>query len=254
MFYERHIEELDANLQPLLHDEFFFVNVGANDGIMNDPIYPFIEKYGWRGIAIEPVPHVFEQLAANYRDLEGVALERVAIADRPRPFWYVRPGSGSAEFAVQQIGSLKEEYVRDSLLRLRMVPNVGPTYVGDTAPIHDDTDNQGPLVVDGVETFVEQLDVDCVPFNELMERHGVDHVDFLNIDAEGCDFEILQSIDFTRFAPVLLCIELAALSDQELAGLDEMINRFGYETLQNLGIHSRIYQRVDLEASRKPPV
>ncbi len=254
MFYERHIEELDANLQPLLHDAFFFVNVGANDGILNDPIHPFIAKYGWRGIAIEPVPHVFEQLVANYRDLTGVVLERVAIADRPRPFWYVRPGSGSAEFAVQQIGSLKEEYVRDALLRLRMVPNVGPTYVGNTAPIQDGTDNQGPLVADGVEKFVEQLDVDCVPFNELMERHGVDHVDFLNIDAEGCDFEILQSIDFTRFAPGLLCIELAALSDQELAGLDEMINRFGYKPLQNLGIHSRIYQRVDLEASHERPV
>jgi hypothetical protein len=31
----------------LKNDDFFFVQIGAFDGISFDPIYPFIRKYGW---------------------------------------------------------------------------------------------------------------------------------------------------------------------------------------------------------------
>ncbi len=243
MFYQHHLRELDANLQPLLHEEFFFVNIGANDGILNDPIYPFVAKYGWLGIAVEPVPHVFAQLELNYRDLPGVVLEQVAVSDTTRPFWYVEQGSGSAEFAVQQIGSLKEEYVIDSLRRLRFVPNQGPVYGGDPPVATTETDHPEPLVAEGVESFVQRLDIECVPFNDLMARHDVDHIDFLNIDAEGCDFEILRSIDFERYGPRLLCIELAALSEGELKALSRLLDDHGYNSLQDFGIHSRIYTR-----------
>ena len=58
---------------------FFFVNIGANDGVENDPIHPFLEEYGWAGVAVEPDPDVFATLQANYRKFPGVALERALI-------------------------------------------------------------------------------------------------------------------------------------------------------------------------------
>jgi hypothetical protein len=33
-------------------------------------------------------------------------------------------------------------------------------------------------------------------------------IDFLNIDAEGHDFEVLESLDFNRYSPKVICIEL----------------------------------------------
>ena len=47
-------------------DDFFFIQVGANDGLMCDPIRQFIVKHSWGGILVEPVPDYFELLKKNY--------------------------------------------------------------------------------------------------------------------------------------------------------------------------------------------
>ena len=33
-----------------------FLEIGANDGVANDPIYPFVSRFGWTGIMVEPLP------------------------------------------------------------------------------------------------------------------------------------------------------------------------------------------------------
>ena len=242
MYFQQHMRKLDKRLQPFLRPDFFFVNVGANDGVINDPIYPFIAKYGWRGIAVEPVPHVFERLRVNYRAFPDVVLEQVAISEQTRPIWFVRPGSGSAEYAVQQIGSLDAANVHERLTCLRQVPNQGPTYAeGLDAPLVHDTHFEEALVTPDVAEYVDRADVECISFNALMERHEVDHVDFLNIDTEGCDWEVLRSVDFDRYRPELLCVEVTALADGETDELNALIEDQEYAYLQHVGIHSRIY-------------
>jgi hypothetical protein len=49
-----------------------------------------------------------------------------------------------------------------------------------------------------------------------MDRHGVDHIDYLNVDVEGCDWEIIRSIDFDRFRPSC-CVEVTALNVENTA-------------------------------------
>ena len=34
------------------------------------------------------------------------------------------------------------------------------------------------------------------------------HIDFLSVDAEGKDFEVIQSLDFERYSPKFICIEI----------------------------------------------
>ena len=41
---------------------FFFVQVGANDGVNHDPIFHHVRKYNWKGLLIEPIPDIFEKL------------------------------------------------------------------------------------------------------------------------------------------------------------------------------------------------
>ena len=40
----------------------YFINIGANDGVFIDPIYPFIRDFGWRGLMVEPIPEAFAAL------------------------------------------------------------------------------------------------------------------------------------------------------------------------------------------------
>jgi|SRR5438034_11665604 len=36
--------------------ELTFIQIGTFDGITKDPLYKYIERYGWRGIMVEPQP------------------------------------------------------------------------------------------------------------------------------------------------------------------------------------------------------
>src|SRR3984885_2643342 len=69
-----------------------FVKIGANDGVSGDPISDILlANANWRGLLIEPVPHCFDRLKANFHDAHRFCLEQVAIgatAGQAR-FYYV---------------------------------------------------------------------------------------------------------------------------------------------------------------------
>lgn len=55
---------------------------------------------------------------------------------------------------------------------------------------------------------VESVPIKCMPLNDVFERYCRDrHVDLLNIDCEGRDLQVVQSLDWRRYRPTLLIIE-----------------------------------------------
>ena len=67
--------------------------------------------------------------------------------------------------------------------------------------------------------------------------------DFLNIDLEGHDYEILQTIDLRKFNPKLICIEiLENCSDKE--NIFDFLKQFNYSFIKNLG-PSYFFRKVD---------
>ena len=78
---------------------FFFIQVGANDGITVDPIHKYIIEYHWNGILIEPQPGVFDQLkqdvseraAVDFRERGDRRTERDDVSLLPgREYGYTR--------------------------------------------------------------------------------------------------------------------------------------------------------------------
>src|SRR5438046_1263614 len=55
--------------------ELTFIQVGASDGMMNDPIREFVVSGRWRGLLVEPVPHSYKQLVHNYSHVRGGRLK-----------------------------------------------------------------------------------------------------------------------------------------------------------------------------------
>jgi hypothetical protein len=53
------------------------------------------------------------------------------------------------------------------------------------------------------------------PFKQLLEKHQISEVDFLQIDAEGYDFELLKSIDFSTTRPRFVNYERVLLQGSE---------------------------------------
>src|SRR5262245_5503710 len=181
--------------------DFVFVNIGANDGVSNDPIYPFLCDYRWRGIAVEPREPVFAELERNYARFPGVALERAAIAPEPRPFYHIPAAAGFERTWTKQVGTLDPRFLEKTIRLMRTFEFEGP-------------------VPAGLEEAVVRIDVPCLTFDQLMAKHGARRVDFINIDAEGVDYEIACAIDLARWRPGLLCIETADMKDAQRGDLE----------------------------------
>lgn len=63
-------------------EPFFFVQVGANDGVWDDPLHDLVLEFHLSGLLIEPLPDIFDKLKHNYRDQPQLLFENVAILSR----------------------------------------------------------------------------------------------------------------------------------------------------------------------------
>src|SRR5262249_2486049 len=132
----------------------------------NDPIYPFLCEHGWRGIAVEPLEPIFAQLERNYHRFPRVARERAAVAPEPRPFYYIPTTAGYERTWTRQVGALDPGFLPRTIDLMR-------TY-----------QFEGPVPAE-LERSIARIEVPCLTFAALMEKHRVKRVDFINIDAEG---------------------------------------------------------------------
>jgi FkbM family methyltransferase len=69
---------------------FYFVQVGANDGVRDDDIRVYVERYKWDGVLVEPLVDVFERLKGNYEGVGGaLKFVNAAVVEKPGPvdFW-----------------------------------------------------------------------------------------------------------------------------------------------------------------------
>lgn len=247
--YPQQIEKLDELIAPFLHPDFFFLNIGACDGVMGDPVYPLVRKYHWRGIAVEPVPYNFERLRRNYEDEPQVIVENAAISTQPQTFWYVEEGSNSLPHIVSQIGSLNREHVLRNIGRIKMMASSGPLrsrkphFMPEYPPVDlsDRGDDYQINIDPEVESFLKGIDIPCFTFPELLEKHDVSSVDYLNIDAEGADYEIFSMIDFDVIRPSVICIETSSFDDDVSSSLESDLERENYKFARRYGLFSKVY-------------
>lgn len=190
--------------------EAVFVQIGSNDGEQLDPLRPHILRRRWRGVMVEPVPHVFARLRSNYGHLtDRVALENVAIADcvGELPFHHLAP------VADHEVEGLPRWYDALGSFRREIVLK------------HD-------AFIPDIEDRMVTTPVPCIRFDGLCDRHRLDRVDLLHIDTEGYDFELLKSIDWLRYRPVLVIYEHLHLTPTERRDCLQLMADAGYGALE----------------------
>jgi len=192
---------LMAQRQPSLS----FIQVGANDGVYVDPLRSYVQRFGWRGILVEPQPDVFDRLVENYRDQgDRLIFENVAIAPRDREVVLYR---------VPGLTAVAGERMLDSL----SVTSAHPQVVA----------RQGGVAAQELERVV----VPALRLDELIERHGFADLDLLQIDCEGYDGEVLQAIDLQRHRPRLIQFEHGHMARPDLVALERRLAGHHYRLL-----------------------
>lgn len=172
--------------------DFFFVQIGANDGRSQDPIHRLVKAGNWAGILIEPVPQAFESLKHNYADQrDRLTFVNAAIADRD--------GEVTMFVPVTSNGDLNRYSHLASLTRR----------------------------VQSLDS--REISVRSMRFETLLEKHQVSRIDLLIVDTEGYDFEILKMVDFGTIRPRYVQFEQSHLSPLARFRVRALLRGEGYK-------------------------
>jgi FkbM family methyltransferase len=191
-------------LQFVTVPDFLFVQIGAYDGVSNDPLHDLVVRHGLSGILVEPQREAFERLQRNYAGCPQLEFVNAAIAwhDGETDLYRVRPRPGLPAWAPQAASMNPRSFGR----------------ILGTRPMADS---------------LERERVRAIRLDTLLHRHGVEHLDLLQIDTEGFDYDVIKMIPFERLTPHIIQYEhkhLAA-SDQRACAF-ELIER-GYRLGRN---------------------
>jgi FkbM family methyltransferase len=201
-FYRNDVERMLHALAGSRAD-VFFIQIGACDGVTDDELRCFVLRHRWRGILVEPLPHLFEELERTYRDARGVTLENVAIAreEGVRDFYFVRPGPEDVFADLHKVLAS---------FRLDVFRNFGH-------------------LLPGWEQRLQVQPIRSITFDTLCSSHDLERVDLLQVDTEGCDAEILQSIDFEGWRPTLVVYEHRHLDASDRKACERLLAGQRYE-------------------------
>lgn len=180
-----------------------FVDVGGYDGITGSNTLFFELFRGWRGLLIEPVAERLAQ-AGTLRRCRCVGCA-VAGREGPREFLQVEGG-------YTQMSGLVDRYDADLLQTLR-----------------DNPAHRERLVT-----------VEARPLAAVLQDAGLARIDYLSLDVEGAEEEILEAFPFDRF-------EIAAWSIENpdgKPGIGRRMAAAGYTLVEYIGV-DEIYARRD---------
>jgi hypothetical protein len=95
--------------------------------------------------------------------------------------------------------------------------------------------------------------IPVVTTHDIFRDHFGDSApDFLTIDVEGLDFEILDSIDFDKYRPVVVCVETLTFSEnkseQKLPETIELLKSAGYMVYADTYINTIFVDRRKWQA------
>lgn len=178
-----------------------FVQIGANDGLHGDPLYPFVARYEWTGVMVEPVPATFAALQRRHGGNPRIRLVQAAVDAQPgrRVIYSVDDPHAKLPGFVHAIAS----FHRDHLLSFSQ------------------------LVPDIARHIVEQ-EVPCQTLAQILADAGFDQLDILQIDTEGHDDVVLAQVDLAQVRPRVIQFEHTHLPSPRLVDCLLRLREAGY--------------------------
>ena len=175
-----------------------FVDIGANDGVTISNTLYFEKELGWSGLAIEPMPDAYTRLKTN-RHCHTL---NACITDR----------EGRAEFLeitgrAAMLSGLVAKYDQQHLRRIdRTIKRLG-----------------------GSRKITQ---VECLRFHTAMARYNINRIDFLSLDTEGGELDILKDIDFKALPVRTISVE----NNYFTFAIRDYLSQFGFQHMGTIGI------------------
>lgn len=178
---------------------FYFIQVGAHDGVRFDSLYQNLTEYNVHGIVIEPIQKYYNRLAMNYEDYLHVIPLNIALhaTEKKSTLHFVDP-MASINLPAWSAG------------------------IGSFIASHHQKSNLP-------DEYIISQEVECKHLMEVINENNVQHIDLLQIDVEGYDFEILKMLNFNHIKPKLIKYEYVNLSENDKEASIVLLQTHGYK-------------------------
>ena len=169
----------------------FFVDIGAHGGkIHSNTLY--FEQLGWKGVCFEPDPRTFPQL----KEVRNCKLYNCAV--------------GSKEGI--------EKFIQHPC-----------TWTSGLDRTYSDEHRIFCAVPKG-EAEKYFIDVEVVTLNRIMREIGVNYIDFLSIDTEGAEMDIISAIDYDELYIHVIVLENKYRRNE----IDDFLKQKGFQYVTRL--------------------
>ena len=153
---------------------FGLVVIGAHSGIW---LTPLLEKYKEQSILlVEPVPHNIQQLKENISKYKDIKIETSAVSSKNevQKFYFVKPESVKklGKHWASGIGSFDKQHILNHKNKRFKVEN----------------------------SDIKEIKIQYLTFTDLVNKYSITSIEMLQIDVEGAEYQILNSIDFTKIS------------------------------------------------------
>lgn len=186
----------------------FFIEVGAFDGDQDSNTYAF-EKLGWKGILIEAGQEQYKECLAN------------------------RPGSKVIHAAVggaDAKGTITFHQVTSSEKWGGML-----SYL--------QTDERQSWRVNRIGTAINKVEVPYRSLNDILETCDLEPIDFITIDVEGGELDVLKGFDINKYGPRVIVVENN--NRHELNRIDVYLKSFDFKLQLSAGCNDYYLKKGD---------
>ena len=120
---------------------------------------------------------------------------------------------------------------RDINLKAAITDFDGKTFFYENSPI-----NQQNSLTESSDA--KKIEIDCFKLNSVLQKYKIEKIDYLNIDVEGSEMEVIEGIDFDKFNPRLITIENndLLLEDYFKSKVYELLMKNGYALINKIGV------------------
>jgi FkbM family methyltransferase len=145
----------------------FFIEIGASDGIELSNTYLLETKYNWKGICCEPIPESYTKLVKN------------------------RPKSICCDKAVYHTSGLIVDF--DISLKFNLLSGISK---------HIDKYNAK------VNSKKLSIKIETISLSDLLDNSNApSFIEYLSLDTEGTEYEILKNFNFQKYIFGLIHVE-----------------------------------------------
>ena len=178
----------------------FYVHLGAGAGDLDERadfrcgFTEFIKKNyneNSKVFVVEANPKNIEKLNKSYKNYDNVKILNFAISsnDDEITLYYAEEDSPHYQVCSSNINHVKKYY-----------PN----------------------------SVIKKFNIKSISINDFLKKYSINQIDYLSIDIEGLDYDVLMSIDFTKFSIDNICIEYLHLTKFQKINLINFLSKKGY--------------------------